>query len=305
MDAADADRRYYGRMIAIDLGSNTIRFIEYDGENWGKSFEKIVKTAESLRVSGRIGEAAIGRILDAMAEAKTRLDFSTQSVVGYTTAAMRMADNGPEVLELIRDATGVSFTIIDADKEASLTLRAVRYRLDKLGIEPSSFVLADIGGGSTELIHVADATVCTVSLNAGIVTLSESSDSEDALRERINDFKNDVRSSMPRKAQRLVLTAGTPTTIAAYLNGMDYETYDPERINGCVLSLGECYRVYDELLEMDEGTRVRYVGVGRENLIIAGILMVTAIYEALGYQEAIIVDDGLREGIALEYFTAQ
>ncbi len=292
-------------MIAIDLGSNTIRFIEYDGESWGKSFEKIIKTAESLRLSGRIGEAAIGRILDAIAEAKTKLDFSTQCVVGYTTAAMRMAENGSEVLERIREATGVSFTIIDADKEASLTLQAVRYRLGRLGIEPLSFVLVDIGGGSTELIHRADDTVRAVSLNTGIVTLSESSDSEDTLRERISDFKNDVRSSMPHRAERLVLTAGTPTTIAAYLKGMDYETYDPERINGCVLSLGECYRAYDELLGMDEGKRVRYVGVGRENLIIAGILMVTAIYEALGYEEAIIVDDGLREGIALEYFTAQ
>ena len=33
-------------MIAIDLGSNTIRFIEFDGNTWGKSFEKIVKTVE-------------------------------------------------------------------------------------------------------------------------------------------------------------------------------------------------------------------------------------------------------------------
>lgn len=290
-------------MIAIDLGSNTIRFIEYDGESWGRSFEKIVKTAESLRSSGQIGPNALRRIIDAISEAKTILDFSAQPIIGYTTAAMRMAKNAPEALEQIRDATGIGFQVIDAQKEADLTLKAVRYRLGKLGIEPSSFVLADIGGGSTELIRVTDETVHALSLNTGIVTLSESADSEEVLRERVDEFKNNVRASLPDTPAILVLTAGTPTTMAAYLNGMDYETYDPERINGILLTLNDCYRVYDELLDMDERERVRYVGVGREHLIIAGILMVTAIYEAFGYEEAIVVDDGLREGIALEYFS--
>ncbi|MFZ2889423.1 MAG: phosphatase, partial [Sulfuricurvum sp.] len=100
----------------------------------------------------------------------------------------------------------------------------------------------------------------------------------------------------------LVLTAGTPTTISAYLLGMDYITYDSNRINGFKLRLEDCYRVYHELLAMDESTRIRYVGIGREDLIITGILMVTSIYQILEINEAIIVDDGLREGIALEYY---
>ncbi len=53
---------------------------------------------------------------------------------------------------------------------------------------------------------------------------------------------------------------------------------------------------------MDEINRTRYVGLGREKFIVAGILMVTSIYEVLDIKEAIIIDDGLREGIALEYF---
>jgi exopolyphosphatase/guanosine-5'-triphosphate,3'-diphosphate pyrophosphatase len=60
--------------------------------------------------------------------------------------------------------------------------------------------------------------------------------------------------------------------------------------------------VYRDLENMDESARIRFVGVGRENLIIAGILMVTAIYESMGVEEAIIIDDGLREGIALDYY---
>lgn len=289
-------------MIAIDLGSNTIRFIEFDGEKWGKSFEKIVRTAEGLHQTRRIGDNAIERILHAIEEAKLKLDFSVQSVVGYTTAAMRLAENSQDVLAAIEESSGIHFIIIDGEKEAILTLNAVRYRLRALGIEPFSFLLADIGGGSTELTRYSDYKTETASLDFGIVTLSEGANEENLLEERIQTFTRAVLEKIVDQSSTLVLTAGTPTTIAAYICGMDYETYDPAKINGYRLRLSDCYRVYDELLRMAESERTRYVGAGRENLIIAGILMVTAIYEALGCEEAIIIDDGLREGIALEYY---
>lgn len=290
-------------MIAIDLGSNTIRFIEFDGQEWGKSFEKIVRTAEGLHETRTISDDAINRIISAINEAKEKMDFSDTEVIGYTTAAMRIAANNQGVLAKIEAETGIQFIIIDAEKEARLTLSAVRYRLGKLGMEPSSFLLVDIGGGSTELILHENGTVKTVSMNIGIVTLSESSGSSEELDKRVELFKKEVQHTIEIGTETsLVMTAGTPTTIAAYLNGMDYTDYDPEKINGTALELSDCYRVYAQLMEMDDETRIRYVGVGRENLIMAGILMVCAIYEALRVDRAIIIDDGLREGIALEYF---
>ena len=287
-------------MIAIDLGSNTIRFIEYDGQNWGESFECIVKTAESLHATNAIGDKALHRIIEAIVQAKRKLDFSHHDVIAYTTAAMRLASNSEAILGEIYSTTGISFQIIDAQKEAELTLSAVQNRLKLLNIEPREFVLVDIGGGSSELIHCLGGESHSLSLNMGIVTLSESASSMDELYRRIGAFKEAIAKSLLSGA--LVLTAGTPTTIAAYVLGMDYESYDPHKINGYRLQFSECTRVYDELLAMNERERTRYVGVGRENLIITGILMVSALYEAMGCEEAIIIDDGLREGIALEYY---
>lgn len=286
-------------MVAIDLGSNTIRFIEFDGLVWGKSFEKIVRTAEGLHETHLIANKALDRIIEAIDDAKNIFDF-TQPIRAYTTAAMRLAHNSDEAIGLIARSTGIVFEIIDAEKEGLLTLEAVRNRLNVLGSVPASFVLADIGGGSTELSRYTNTEIETVSLDFGIVTLSEAA--ENTLDEKIQSFKHAVRGSIKNKTEPLVLTAGTPTTIAAYVNGMDYTTYDPQKINGYRLRLSDCYRVYDELLRMDETARTRYVGTGRENLIIAGVLMVTAIYEAMECEEAIIIDDGLREGIALEYY---
>lgn len=292
-------------MIAIDLGSNTIRFIEFDGATWGRSFEKIVKTAESLYATQIISDAAIERILCAIDEAREKLDFDKHEIVGVATAAMRMAENRTEVLETLYRRSGIRFLIIDGNQEADLTLRAVRYRLRQLGIEPLSFLLSDIGGGSTEFIEATSDVLRSISLDIGIVTLSERVHSLDELERRLALFESDIQDFVrDTKKSSLILTAGTPTTIAAYLLGMDYDHYDAARINGMILTLNDCRKVYRELLEMDELSRTRYVGVGRENLIVTGILMVISIYQALGAEEAVIVDDGLREGVALAYYDA-
>jgi exopolyphosphatase/guanosine-5'-triphosphate,3'-diphosphate pyrophosphatase len=104
---------------------------------------------------------------------------------------------------------------------------------------------------------------------------------------------------------RLVLTSGTPTTIAAYRMGMDYSNYDPVKVNGSILTRYDCSETYAELMTMDESLRAVYVGVGREELIATGILMVESLFIGMNVEEAIIIDDGLREGVALDYYNSQ
>ena len=294
-------------MIAIDLGSNTIRFIEYDGIKWGRSYEKVVRAAEGLQASNRIGENAIKRILAAINEAQQRLNFSNHEVVAVTTAAIRMASNGVEVISSIYLSTGILFTIIDGVREARLTLFAVQNRLKELNIIPDSFVLSDIGGGSTELIYYDDDKVVTKSFPIGIVTMSEQALNNTHLQELLDDFEKKVAlfyASLEDKADnaRLILTSGTPTTIAAYRMGMYYANYDPHKINGSILTVQDCILTHKELMSMDESTRACYVGVGREQVISTGILMIESLFKGLNIEEAIIVDDGLREGVALDYF---
>lgn len=294
-------------MIAVDLGSNTIRFIEYDGVTWGKSYEKVVRAAEGLHATNTIGENALERILGAIDEAKQSLDFSNHEVVAVTTAALRMARNGAEIISKIQHSTGILFTIIDGAREAQLTLLAVQNRLRQLHLDSDSFVLSDIGGGSTELIYCDYEKVISESFSIGIVTMSEQASDSAQLRLLLADFESKVRffcNSLGERAlnTRLILTSGTPTTIAAYRMGMNYSNYDPHKINGSILTLSDCRQTYTELMGMDESMRTRYVGVGREQVISTGILMVESLFNGANVQEAIIIDDGLREGVALDYW---
>ena len=141
-------------IIAIDLGSNSLRVLKMNcatKERLG-AFHKTVKTADGLAKTGKINDEAIVRVVTALNEAKEELDFSDARVKAVTTEAIRQASNGLEVLISIKKQTGVSFEVIDGDTEAKYALRAVQNRLEILGETPKSFMMVDIGGGSTEML---------------------------------------------------------------------------------------------------------------------------------------------------------
>lgn len=296
-------------MIAIDLGSNSLRCIEFDEKKreFLNDCEFIVKTADNMHLSGKISEEAITRICNALLEAKEILDFTTHSSKAVTTEAMRKASNQKEVIERIYNSTGVLFDVITPQEEADFALDAVKFRLDSLGESSSDFVLIDVGGGSTEIIFDIEGKRVSKSFSIGIVTVAQQCENIKEIKELLELLFRDLIefvSAVYQKYQKprsFVATAGTPTTMAAYLSGMNYSNYDVQKINGYKLSLSDTDKVLNDLLNMSEEQRKFYVGVGRESLIVAGIVIVQKLYEVLEYESAIVIDDGVREGVALNY----
>jgi len=294
-------------MIAIDLGSNSFRCIEYDCDTkiFGRSFERIVKTADKMHETGLISEGALQRVTEALKEADALLNFENHNVKAVTTQAMRMASNAQEILESIQEASGVLFKIINSDEEARLTLLAVEARLKALSIRSEHFVLIDVGGGSTEVIFYKNQKMVSQSFPIGIVTTAQVCDDgeviEDYLDKKFQEVEHFVQQhySSSGKPDIFVATAGTPTTMAAYLLGMNYKNYDVEKINGYKLSLAGTQKSLDGLMSLSEVQRSEIVGVGRESLILAGIVIVQKLYDTLGFSEAIVIDDGVREGVAI------
>jgi len=293
--------------IGIDLGSNTLRVVKRDCESgeFVAEYEKIVRTADGLQQSGRISDAAVERIVQALKEAKERIGFQGSALRAVTTEAMRRATNRDAVLKRIEEETGVAFEIIDGEEEAALTLSAVGRRLESLSEASDSFVLVDIGGGSTELIFRYPDETITRSFPLGIVTLSQEAGSWERVGELLprklpplRDFVEAVYGKHGR-VRSFVATAGTPTTVAALKLGMDYRSYDAKRVNGTRLQRNELEIYLHRLLAMDKAEREKAVGVGRDDLIAAGILIFEALFDLLGFEECIVIDDGLREGVAI------
>lgn len=293
-------------MIAIDLGSNTLRVIEYDCKSAKQIavYEKVVKTADGLAKHGFVNNEAVKRVISAIKEAQEKMHFSSH-VKAVTTETIRRASNAGEVLAKIEKETGVSFEIISGDEEARLTLLAVQHRLFKLQYASDTFVLIDIGGGSTELIfHYGDETV-SKSFPVGIVTIAQTyvtlENIEKALPKEMRDMQMFCAQMYGTKSKvnAFVATAGTPTTVAAMKLGFNYETYDASKINGTSLMLDELDLYLNKLLAMPFEEREVAVGTGRSDLIAAGILIYKQLYKILEFDICVVVDDGLREGVAL------
>ncbi|MFT7824049.1 MAG: phosphatase [Sulfurimonas sp.] len=295
-------------MIAIDLGSNTLRVVKRDCEKkeYIGDYEKIVRTADGLIDTGTISHAAIVRVIDAINEAKEKIDFDDFPLRAVTTEAIRSAKNSEEVLVRIKEETGINFEIISGEEEARFTLLAVKYRLSRLHYASKNFVLADIGGGSTELIFYHDGEVVSRSFPIGILTMAQTyrdlETMQNALPDDLFPMEMFCTEMFATKGEinSFVATAGIPTTVAAIKLGQIYATYDASRVNGTMLEADELDFYLKKLLAMPLEQREEAVGTGRSDLIAAGILIFKHIFRLLSCHNCIVVDDGLREGIALQ-----
>jgi len=292
-------------MVTIDLGSNTIRFLEYNCKEKKviNSYEKIVKTADKLVETGIISDEAIEKIITAINEAKEELDFS--EVSAKTTQALRQAKNNKEVIEKIKNETGVEFEIISSDDEAYYTTIAVEDFI-KQNYNYKTMFLVDIGGGSTELILKTKKELFSESFEIGIVTISQKYKSIEALeygiKQDVKPFKEFINfTKISYRPDIFVASSGTPTTIAALKIGLDYSTYDPNKINGVELTISDLDEWMEKLLKMERKNREKLVGVGRGDLIVSGIMIFKEIFRMSGFEKCIVCDNGVREGIALDY----
>ena len=294
-------------MIGIDLGSNTIRIVKIDcktNEKLGE-FEKIVKTADKLVETKMISKEAVERIINAINEAKKNLDFNDK-IKAVATEAMRRAKNKDEVIKEIKEKTGVEFEIISADKEAYYDALAVSECIKKCNnIDVKSFLLVDIGGGSTEIILKHKNDILSESYKLGIVTLTQAYKTPEAIKYAIKKESSKIKSfldfafSTYKKPKIFTASSGTPTTIAALKLGMEYKTYNPDRVNGTIVTPADLDFWLDKLMKMEMKQREKLVGVGRGDLIMSGIYIFKEIFKLTKYNECIVCDDGLREGVAL------
>ena len=297
------------KVTSIDLGSNSFRVLVYDclnNEVIGE-YNEVTGMADGLNKTGLISNEAQNRVIKAIFESSQKLSYNPKDAVCVTTAAMRLANNSQEVLKNFEKSTGARFKIIDGKEEARLTLLAVKYALKRENIDSSKFILLDIGGGSTEIIvNFDDDNFESHSFNFGIVTLTQKYlEYNDVLKE-LNSHKKDIKNFLDELEIDLseftfVATAGTPTTIAAIKLGQDFFHYDKEAINGTIVNLQDIKNSLDIFKNANKETIIKLVGRGRVEYIEIGIYIYRAIFEVLGKNESIVLDDGLREGVAINH----
>jgi exopolyphosphatase / guanosine-5'-triphosphate,3'-diphosphate pyrophosphatase len=299
------------RIAVVDLGTNSTRLLVADVED-GAAAELdrrtvVTRLGEGVDATGRLSEAAMGRVDEALGDFREVIDrLGAERVVGVATSAMRDADNGPAYRDHVRERFDIDARTISGDKEASLTFRgATAGRGDG-----ASAMVVDIGGGSTEYVVGMPSRdpEFYVSTRMGSVRhterfLARDPPTQDEVAALSADAERIVKGEVPAEfrgaTEHGIAVAGTATTLAAIDQELD--PYDPDRVHGYRLDLPSCERLLAMLavLPLDERRRVTGLHPDRAPSIVAGAAILTESIRAFGLDGVEISEADILHGAAL------
>ena len=168
------------RCAVVDLGSNSVRLVIYEGSGRNPvaifNEKAVLRLGRGLQSTGRLHEAGVAQALKVMvryhliARAMRAAPFEV-----LATAAVRDASNGPDfVAALSERMPGVAIRILTGAEEARLSAAGLR-----CGILGADGILADIGGGSLELVRLRpDGIGHAATLRLGVIRLAERADGD-------------------------------------------------------------------------------------------------------------------------------
>lgn len=301
------------RLATVDLGTNTIRLlvVEVESGRWRvlAQAQRITRLGQGQGGVGALRAKPIERTVAAVAEfVATAERLGAAHVRIVATSAVREAPNREEFATRIHAATGRRIEVVSGEEEARLTLLGVSAGLPHLG---GSFLLVDIGGGSTEFVLAESGRArAAASLRLGVVSLAErfiDAGPVDPARyaAMTREIAGRLAGEMPpmvgaRRSSVLVGTAGTVTTLAALDLGL--ATYEADQVHGHRLTRSAVERLRDRLGALSLAARAGLPGLepGRADVLIPGIAICLATMEHFGFDALIVSDRGLREGLLCE-----
>lgn len=308
-----SDRRdglLYGRpdgpvepVAIIDIGSNSVRLVAYDGLIRAPTSlynEKVLcGLGRNVFSTGRLNDEAVHRALTALA--RFRLLCETMRigrVFVLATAAARDAENGPEFLAAAETACGHPIQLLSGRREAELSALGVIS-----GFHAPDGVVGDLGGGSLELVDVRGATVgMGVTMPLGGLALQDLSGG--SVKKALKIARENLKKAAPQletlRGRSFYAVGGTWRALARL----------HQAARGYPLHVMHGYSVEptDELsfLEMVETTdaallpEVESVSEARRPLLAYGAVVLEEILRVGRPRELAISATGVREGLLYE-----
>jgi exopolyphosphatase/guanosine-5'-triphosphate,3'-diphosphate pyrophosphatase len=301
------------RLAAIDVGSNSIRLLiaQYDPAAGLVPIDEIKaqpRLAQGLAASGRLDPAAMDRALAALRRMTDvcRRRGATR-IAAVATAAVREAKNGPEFVRRVRDEIGLPLQVITTEHEAQLSYRSVRhhFRLDN-----TKSIIADIGGGSLELVGAVDGLVeLSRSLPYGAVRLTEQFlPGKRAQHRELSALRRHLAKrltrQLPKRAwmgARIIGSGGTFTNLGRM--AVARRGGDPsEPVHGLEVSVAEVEHLLEWLSTRTALQRRNVPGLNpeRADIILAGLAVIASLLERLDAGSVTVSAYGLREGLLWE-----
>ncbi len=210
----DPSARALSRVGVVDVGSNSVRMVVFDGAARSPAYfynEKIMcGLGKGLAETGRLNPQGRVRALAALRRfALLAEGMQIDPLTVVATAATREAADGPDFQAEVLRETGLRLHVVDGDEEARLSAQGVL-----LGWPEAKGIVCDIGGNSMELARIGEGKVGKrVSTPLGPFRLQQLPDPK-ARRAHIAKVLKDARAAMNSSGERIYLVGGSWRVIA-------------------------------------------------------------------------------------------
>ena len=324
------------RVAAVDCGTNSLRLLVADVDVSRGEMTDVARRMEIVRLgqgvdrTGRLAPEALARTTDVLRDyADVIARAAARTVRMVATSATRDASNTADFTGQVKEILGVAPEVLTGSEEAVLSFTGATTEL-AVGCDSGPFLVADIGGGSTEFVLGAAALPprgddppqtppglggaarppkppWALSVNIGCVRMTERHLHGDpptaaeltAATADIDAALDAVAAAVPvRQARTLIGLAGSVTTVAAISMGLP--VYDAGRIHHLRVSAAEVHEVTRSLLAQTRAQRaaIPVMHPGRVDVIGGGTLVLDRIMQRFGFGEVLVSEHDILDGIA-------
>jgi exopolyphosphatase/guanosine-5'-triphosphate,3'-diphosphate pyrophosphatase len=297
------------RVAGIDCGTNSVRLLVADVEDGSlrdvHREMRIVRLGQDVDRTGRFAPEALERVRAALTDyAATIREAGVERVRFVATSATRDVANRGEFTALVHGILGVQPEVVTGRQEAALSYAGAA------GVRPGGgpLLVADVGGGSTELVRGGDGELRAYSMDVGAVRMTERHLADDPpAPEQVRAVETDVRSALQAARAAVPLDAGVPlvgvagtvTTVVAMALGLD--SYRPEVLHGAEIAAADVRAVTARLLAMDRDERaaVPVIHPGRVDVITGGAIVLRTLMDEIGAASLTASEHDILDGIVL------
>jgi exopolyphosphatase / guanosine-5'-triphosphate,3'-diphosphate pyrophosphatase len=306
------------RLGAIDIGSNTIKFLIADTD--GQTVNPVCQRSVQTRLGSGIEK---GNQLSQTTMEKTRstiLDYldigkkmSVEKVIGNATSAVRDAENGQEFVQQLEIDTGISIEVISGEKEASLIFRGITSTTSH---QSDWQVILDVGGGSTEIIVSKDQNIRhQQSFNVGSVRLLEEAKLRDPLclrqlesfqkllADRYDPLTKAIETNTDGAISFTLVAAGGGAVVASMLLS-ETENFDPVSIELSPLERTNLQALNERLWITSLSARKAWRGMPSEraDIVPIGTSILSHLLSSIKHDQLWVSTRGLRFGLLLQHY---
>jgi len=303
-------------VASIDIGTNTILLLIAEVNlNSGeirvvKNLHSIPRIGKGLKEDNPIPDENVKRMFDVLMKySKEIKKYKCEKVLITGTNALRIASNKVEIINEIKNNFGYELNIISGSEEAKYSYFGAVSGFN----DDQKYLVIDIGGGSTEIIYGKGSEILfSKSYFVGVVSGTETFFFSDPPSEKqIKYFINHLQKTFSEVTKNIkdidtaIAIAGTPTTLACIKYKL--KSYDEVVVEGSTLSVKELKNFIVELSQLSSQeilTKYSQIVKGREDVLLAGTIILKEIMNLLKTNEVKVSAKGIRYGAIINWLNS-